>query len=233
MYFSHCSGKAFMNFLSHFYFHRHSRDPELVLGSVLPDLLKNANKSFRLQPYKYEIDFINNPKLHSLYMGWSHHLEIDRLFHNLPFFYEHTHELNILVAPLLTETPIRSSFFSHIALELLLDHLLLKEQLVYADDFYDQLAAVDLSTLHRFFDICGLENREVFFNFFDRFKQEQYIGSYIQMDQLTFALLQICRRVWNVQVDAATQELLTEALLSYVDILQRSYISVFEELSTV
>lgn len=222
-----------MNFLSHYYFHRHSRDPELVLGSVLPDLLKNANKSFRLQPYKYEIDFINNPKLHSLYLGWSHHLEIDRLFHNLPFFYEHTHELNILVAPLLAETPIRSSFFSHIALELLLDHVLLKDQLVAADDFYDQMEAVDLAVLNRFFDICGLDQKVVFFNFFDRFKKDQYIGSYLEMDQMTFALLQICRRVWDVQVDKHTKDLLEEALFSYVAILQRNYISVFEELGNV
>ena len=33
-----------MNFLSHFYFDRNTTDPHQVIGMVLPDLLKNANK---------------------------------------------------------------------------------------------------------------------------------------------------------------------------------------------
>src|SRR5690606_5339504 len=117
-------------------------------------------------PYKYELEFINNPPLNSLFIGWSHHLEIDRLFHNLPFFYEHPHQLNVLVTPILQESPIRPSFFSHIALELLLDHLLLKNKLVYSEEFYQQLEAVDLPALHKFLDICELKEKAVFFDFF-------------------------------------------------------------------
>jgi hypothetical protein len=43
-----------MNFLSHFYFDRHSEDPHLVLGAVLPDLVKNARKDWNLHPERMQ-----------------------------------------------------------------------------------------------------------------------------------------------------------------------------------
>jgi hypothetical protein len=46
-----------MNFLSHFYFDRHCDDPHLVLGAVLPDLVKNARKDWNLQPERKAEEF--------------------------------------------------------------------------------------------------------------------------------------------------------------------------------
>ena len=120
-----------MNFLSHFYFERFSRNPELVVGSVLPDLLKHARRGAQIHPRKYPERFTDHPKILSIYTGWQRHIETDRIFHTTDFFYQHAHGLKERLAPIVVNTPIRPSFFSHIALELLLDHLLLVDGRVH------------------------------------------------------------------------------------------------------
>lgn len=219
-----------MNFLSHYYFNRYERIPELSLGCVLPDLLKNADKTIRLQPEQHELESLNHPKLQNLYAGWKHHIETDRIFHNLPFFYEHTHELRLLLVPVVEGSPIRASFLSHIALELLLDYLLLVEGAADEGHFYDDLEAVDREVVHRFLKISGMEDTQVFFDFYDRFLQDQYIGYYREMSEVTRALLNICRRIWAVRLDEDRRVLMTAQLTLYAEVLRGQYRQVFDEI---
>lgn len=221
-----------MNFLSHYYFHRYRHDPELVMGCVLPDFLKNTDKTIRLQPELYELQFLNNPRLESLFEGWNHHIETDRIFHNLPFFYTHTQNLRILLAPVVEESPIRASFLSHISLELLLDHLLLVEGLADEKHFYAELEAVDRQMVDKFLKICGMENTTPFFDFLDRFIQHHYLSSYRDMKQVAFALIQISRRVWQLQSDDALQAGIAKALTTYLATLQPVFREVFDEIES-
>jgi hypothetical protein len=50
-----------MNFLSHYYFDRADKDANVVMGTVLPDLIKNAAKEANLYPQKNEFLFKGNP----------------------------------------------------------------------------------------------------------------------------------------------------------------------------
>jgi len=219
-----------MNFLSHFYFERYSRDPELVLGSVLPDLLRNADRGTTLQPQRWEEMFDNHPKLQSLYRGWMRHMETDRLFHNSTFFYGHTHELKVLLMPALDGLPIRPSFLSHIGLELLLDHLLLRDHLVHESDFYGYLAAADRDALIRFFQLCGIADTVFFFRSFNSFMRAQYVGTYRELDQVTEAMLSVCFRLWNVQPEQEVKDRISTVLRGYVDGLGEGYLRIFDEI---
>lgn len=219
-----------MNFLSHYYFNRYERNPELSLGCVLPDLLKNADKTFRLQPERSELEFLNHPKLQNLYKGWKHHVETDRIFHNLPFFYEHTHGLRLLLVPVVEGSPIRASFLAHIGLELLLDHLLLEDGAVDETHFYADLEAVDRKSLERFFRICGLEHPEVFFSFYNLFLRDHYMTYYREMEEVTRALLNICRRIWDVRLPEERRTLMTAQLNLYAGVLHGQYRGVFDEI---
>ncbi|MEC3881084.1 hypothetical protein [Parapedobacter sp. 10938] len=221
-----------MNFLSHYYFERYSRNPELVLGCVLPDLIKNADKDINVLPHKHESHFDGNPKLAAIYRGWGRHVEADRYFHNAPFFYTHTHELKALLAPAVADTPIRPSFLSHIALELLLDHLLLHHQAVHESDFYECLAAADRDAIARFLKFCDVQDTTFFFTYFNSFMRAQYIGSYRHFDQITYAVINICRRLWDVQLSISQQQRMTEAFAHYATELDRSFRSIFDDLET-
>ncbi len=79
-----------MNFLSHYYFDRDDTNCYHILGIVLPDLLKNADKTIVLHPEKMHHP---NDAVNSIVTGWNKHLEVDRYFHSSDFFIEHSHEL--------------------------------------------------------------------------------------------------------------------------------------------
>lgn len=219
-----------MNFLSHYYFERYSRNPELVMGCVLPDLIKNADKDINVLPHKYEHRFDGNPKLRDIYRGWARHVETDRYFHNAPFFYTHTHELKLLLAPAVAGTSIRPSFLSHIALELLLDHLLLHHQCVHESDFYECLAGADRDMVTRFLTLCDVQETTFFFTYFNSFMRAQYIRSYRHFEQITQAIINICRRLWDVKLHSEQQEQMTAALTRYAVILDGNFRSIFDDI---
>ena len=65
-----------MNFLSHFYFDRYTADPQQVIGMVLPDLLKNANKHWNIRPEKNEGLYLDS-EVKNIYWGWKRHIWVD------------------------------------------------------------------------------------------------------------------------------------------------------------
>jgi len=221
-----------MNFLSHYYFERHTRNPELVLGSILPDLIKNADRNVNVLPQKYEDRFGNNPKLLSVYQGWMHHMDTDRYFHGSAFFYAHTHQLRLLLAPLVTTTAIRPSFLSHIALELILDHLLLHHHWVRESDFYEYLAAADRDAVDRFLKLCDVPSTDFFFQYFNSFMRAQYVGGYREFGQITNALIGICRRLWDVQLDDDPRRKITHVVSRYATALDDEFLLIFDEVQT-
>lgn len=219
-----------MNFLSHYYFERYSRNPELVVGCVLPDLIKNADRNINVLPHKYEHRFDGNPKLRDIYHGWTRHVETDRYFHNAPFFYSHTHELKLLLTPAVGGTPIRPSFISHIALELLLDHLLLHHQYVHESDFYEYLAGADRDMVARFLSLCDVPDTTFFFTYFNSFMRAQYIRSYRAFDEIMRAIINICRRLWDVRLHREQEEQMTTVLTQYAVLLDSDFRSVFDDI---
>lgn len=221
-----------MNFLSHYYFERYRHNPELVLGCVLPDLIKNADRNVNVLPQKHEDRFGNNPKLQSIYQGWMRHVETDRCFHSSSFFYDHTHRLRTLLAPIVETTEIRPSFLSHIALELLLDHLLLHHNWVHESDFYEYLAAADREATDRFLKLCGVSDTAFFFMYFNSFMRAQYVASYRDFGQITHAMIGICRRLWNVQLDRDQYSGITEIVSDYAANLTGEFPHIFEEVAS-
>ncbi|SEK33004.1 hypothetical protein [Parapedobacter koreensis] len=219
-----------MNFLSHYYFERYSHDPELVLGSVLPDLIKNADRNINIWPQKYEDRFGNNPKLQSIYHGWMRHIDTDRYFHNSSFFYSHTHALKILLAPTVDGTPIRPSFLSHIGLELLLDHLLLRNNWVHESDFYAYLAAIDYEMADRFLRLCDVNDTEFFFVYFSGFMRTQYIQGYWEIGEIASAMVNICRRLWDVRAEDVHMERIVEVISEYTAKLDGNFHPIFDEI---
>ena len=219
-----------MNFLSHYYFERFTAQPEHVLGGVLPDLLKNVNKQYNFFPQRLEEKFFEYDKTRWISEGWYRHVEIDRLFHTSNFFIEHTHVLRKHLDPLVSHLPIRASFLAHISLELLLDHLLLDKQLINPNRFYEHLENVSYTTIDTYLGILGQIDIPRFFAFYERFLESRYMLRYVEMQNLSHALLNICKRVWGFEYLDSDIECLTSCLLSYKNELLGSYMSIFQEI---
>jgi len=204
-----------MNFLSHFYFERFAIPPERVVGCILPDLLKNADKSYIFHPQKFEEQLFAHPLSREIAEGWYRHVEVDKLFHSSEIFIEHCHVLRRLLDPVLKDLPIRGTFMAHIAVELLLDHLLIEHQLVNVNRFYEHLEQVNRTILKQYLEIIGLDDTRAFFGFYDKFLEWKYIYDYQNLDQLSKPLFSICRRLWEFEVTSQTHENLTEVLQNY------------------
>lgn len=219
---------AVMNFLSHFYFERFAITPERVVGSLLPDLLKNADKDFVLRPNNFEAQLGINPLQSDLLKGWNGHVEVDRLFHNSEYFFHHTHEIKEWIKHELASFPIRPSFFAHISLELLLDHLLIQHKAVSVAKFYQALERVNRDSLRSFLMISELQDIAKFDLFFDRFIAAQYIYEYTDMVQITRALFQICKRLWSFEVHEDLVLSLSGKLGHYVNENLKDYHDIYQ-----
>ena len=221
-----------MNFLSHFYFDRHSKDPNVVLGTVLPDLVKNARKDWNLRPEKNETLFIGVTEK-SILTGWKRHLAVDKHFHNSAFFTKHTNAMRTAIAPVLAHSPVRPSFVAHIALEIMLDSILLTEEIVDSGDLYSNLHLSDRSALKNFFKLTTMDDPVHFFKFFDNFLEIKYLGSYREAHNIMYAVNRICMRVWPESLNDTQILQLSSILLAYQEELQREYMEIFEEIEKV
>src|SRR5437879_12145344 len=103
-----------MNFLSHYYFDRDATICYHTLGTVLPDLLKNADKHIIIHPEKLHHP---NPSINDIIIGWRKHLEVDRYFHSSDFFITRSHELKLLLLLAIQGSPVKQFFLVHVAIE--------------------------------------------------------------------------------------------------------------------
>ncbi len=219
-----------MNFLSHYYFEKNNPDSNMVMGTVLPDLVKNAHKDWNLYPQKTTALFTNDQSLNSILKGWKRHLEVDLLFHSSDFFNTETAKLKQLLLPILKDSPVRPSFLAHIGVELVLDHLLVVNRKINIASFYDHLAHVNDIELNDFLKKCGADETDKFFKFLASFKSSRYLLSYQQLENISYALQRICMRLWAHPFDELTISLLAEQLAIYKVLLEENYLKVFDEI---
>ena len=217
-----------MNFLSHFYFDRQSEDPHLILGTVLPDLIRNARNNWRIHPEKNAQSFIIPSHESSILKGWRRHLEVDRHFHNSEFFYDHTAQIKKTIVPTLKNSVVRPSFFAHIALELFLDSLLLTNSHIQTNIFYAHLRHSDRMAINRFLEVNQIDDTPYFFKFFDRFIESKYLDSYREIDHIVYALNRICMRLWENPLNENELLELTEILYHYREKHLGDYMNIFE-----
>jgi len=220
-----------MNFLSHFYFERKLNDPHRTLGAVLPDLLRNMDRDLRIFPEKEAERYMQDEKMAKILKGWTRHIATDNFFHNNVFFLDKTRQLKAHLTPVVIGTPIRTSFLSHIALELLLDRLLLNDSWLHENDFYQQLQDVDKQSLINFLKLSGIKEPDLFITYFNSFIADRYLGSYRNMAKIAYALDQICKRFWPQGLNDEKKLQLTAALNNYEGDLAHNYKSIFNEIA--
>jgi hypothetical protein len=218
-----------MNFLSHYYFDRDVTNCYHILGIVLPDLLKNADKTIVLHPEKLHHQ---NRSINSIIKGWNKHLEVDRYFHSSDFFLTHSHQLKKLLAPVIEGSPVKPFFLGHIALELILDNLLITTNKIDVHDFYDHMQGCDDSVIQEFLTYAGLADTTKFFRFFNGFKKDGYLHTYSETPKIAYALKRICMRVWRDPFTDEHESEMNEVLVAYREQLYDNFMVIFDEIDS-
>jgi len=216
-----------MNFLSHYYFDRNVTNCYHILGIVLPDLLKNADKSIVLHPEKLQH---TNKTVNTIIAGWNKHLEVDRYFHSSDFFLTHSHQLKKQLAPVIEGSPVKPFFLGHIAVELILDNLLITTNKITVADFYQHMTGCDDEIIQEFLTFSGLKDSTAFFRFFNGFKRDGYLHTYSETPKIAYALKRICMRVWNDPFTEEHEDAMNEVLVDYREHIYDSFMVIFDEI---
>ncbi len=216
-----------MNFLSHFYFDRDTDDCYFVLGTVLPDLLKNADKTIILHPEKLHH---SSSEINSIIKGWNKHLKVDRYFHSSGFFITHSHDLKKKLLPAMEGSPVKPFFLGHVALELVLDNLLITTEKITADGFYSHLDGCRIEIIDEFLTFAGLKDTVTFSKFYDGFKKSRYLHSYSETSEIAYALKRICMRIWHNPFSAKNEAKMNEILTVYREDLMGNFMDIFHEI---
>lgn len=203
----------------------------MVLGMLLPDMVKNYRKDWALHPGKRAGQLEVYPKSGSMLRGWELHLETDRRFHSSRFFRQHSSTLRKEIAAIITRGPFRPFFLAHIALELLLDNLLLNDTKVNADLLYRRLSECDPGEIVRFLEITRADNAASFINWYDHFLQTPYLYDYADIEKLSYILDRIGQRVWRDGFSSGESAALTKLLTGYRLRLAGNYMIIFEEVA--
>lgn len=216
-----------MNFLSHYYFDQGVTDCYHILGTVLPDLLKNADKTIVLHPEKLSH---SNSKVNSIINGWNKHLDVDRHFHSSEFFKTRSHQLKKLLLPAIECSPVKPFFLGHIAVELILDSLLITKNKIDVDDFYDHLHSCEDDVIREFFYAADLKECDFFFRYLEKFKTDRYLHTYADVSQVAYALKRICMRIWQNPFTPEQENKMAVILAGYNASLLPDYMLIFSEI---
>ena len=216
-----------MNFLSHYYFDREAADCYHILGTVLPDLLKNADKTLILHPEKLHH---KDNAINSIVAGWKTHLDVDRYFHSSDFFIHHSHQLKKMLLPIIEGSPVKPFFLGHIAIELILDNLLITTGKISVDGFYSHLNACDDEVIREFLTLSGMKEPAVFIRFFDDFKESRYLETYAETIKIAYALRRVCMRVWKNPFTPEQELNMNEILEHYRLAVMDEFMVIFDEI---
>jgi len=216
-----------MNFLSHYYFDRNVTDCYHILGIVLPDLLKNADKTIVLHPEKLHHQY---QSVNTIIKGWNKHLEVDRYFHSSEFFVTHSHQLKKVLAPVIEGSPVKPFFLGHIGLELILDNLLITTNEITVHNFYEHMSECDDGIIQEFLTFAGLADTTKFFRFFNGFKKDGYLHTYSETPKIAYALKRICMRIWKDPFTEEQESNMNEVVVEYREQLYNNFMSIFNEI---
>jgi len=218
-----------MNYLSHHYFDQKSDDCYYLAGIALPDLVKTCNRKWNVHPeLNSELSKIQN----SIHQGWHRHLKVDSLFHNSDFFSVQTEKIKNSITHIeFGNRNIRPFVLAHIGLELILDHFLLKNKMVNTDLFYQKLGFCETKELSFFLHFQGIENSLLFEKFYSDFIGYRYLNNYQNNENFAYALNRICKKVFKAEIHENKQLELGIALKTYIDDSEKTFMSIFNEIS--
>jgi len=182
-----------MNFLSHYYLDAEDDRPYYVFGIIIPDLLKNFNRRWKVKKNPQEYEQI---ELQQIEEGIARHIDVDAHFHNSDFFKENT----LFISDTLKKNEIDSMakhtyFLAHVILELMIDRLLVKNYPNICEQFYAILNRVEKSNIDLYLNYSNfVQEMNDFSSFFEKFKTSKYIFHYANNENLIFALNKIIER---------------------------------------
>jgi hypothetical protein len=203
------------------------------LGVALPDLLSAYDRQLRFHQSRVQKQLAVSQNI-PLWLGVKNHLITDAFFHKSEFFKKSYQEIRpILIRTLPPELNVRPFFLGHIAVELLLDHWLLKNNPSLAGQFYATLQPIDLgrtrTELESFFAI-KIDRFDYFMN---KFMTLRFVESYSDLKNLIGAMNRMLMRTRQEPITDHNQVLFHNALQASLETVEFHFPSLIHEFKSL
>src|SRR5690606_21338929 len=127
-----------------------------------------------------------------------------------------------------TQLPKRPFFLAHVAYELILDCLLIRNNFVDTDLFYKNISSCDSKILDVFMIRLGITETKGFHRFLNNFIASRYLETYDKSESLVHALDRIGRRVWVEQFSKKETENASTILEKAIENFNPNFLDVFK-----
>ncbi len=187
-----------MNFLSHYYIDRTYEDSLFFLGVSTPDLASLFRRDCRIRPHMLPPapSREEDPLMHSFHQGVSRHFEADALFHSCDFFFKETHDISQRIRETIPDSgKSRPSFIAHIALELILDRILISHHADLIPNYYGHFLAVNPEVTARLTERAMGRKLDGYPNFLKSFVARKSLYHYQEWERTLFILSKIVEGV--------------------------------------
>lgn len=219
-----------MNYFSHFVIDHQKNNHEYNTGLLLPDITKSWIKSFK-NIFLNETFSIHQ---HELLKGCLQHYHSDKKFHGSLFFHKYYGLLNDEIKNIgLSDEVERKWFIAHIMLELLIDRVILRDNKILLDSFYESLQNVNEISLSDFLKLSGMKNDDEFFKFFNHFRSVQYIYFYADNIKFMYSLNRIMMRANVKELSEQNSAKLLNMMLRFEIIYFNNSAVLLDELKAV
>lgn len=205
-----------MNFFSHYYIDKENPSPVFLFGTLLPELMPHFNQHIRKAVFNAPAEGQQiNPVFQAIFKGIQRHYQVDKLFHNHPFFIQHTQYIKqqILQNPGLAVLHTKTYYLAHITLELMIDRVLIKTNAAEPDSFYKFLSTINTETIAQYFAFIGKsEQLPDFLKTYEAHNRIKFLYYYPNNEKFTEALLRLYSKINTNMPTLATHHAFTLVL---------------------
>lgn len=201
-----------MHFLSHYYVDRHDADPYQIVGALLPDISPGFTRTYNAVIRKNDWSMEQEPA--RIHAGVLRHYDVDSQFHGSEAFQEASaRALGALIGSGLDRDRYRLSFVAHIAVELLLDRLLISTDPGLVNVYYSLLESVERDKLGVYLNYI-MPDTQVTRTLlaFDRFREIRFLQYFDHTDGAAEGLVRTTKRAISVDFTEADRAKLLGAL---------------------
>lgn len=190
-----------MNYFAHGM--RFLQRPYFLAGTAVPDWLSVVDRRVRMRP-RYVLPHADGSGSHlaEVAAGTQQHLDDDRRFHRCQAFVEISSELSTAFRDMLSgNARFRPAFLGHVVTELVLDRILILEDPVQLDRYYEVLQQVDPCEVQAAVNRMarGGTTQELAL-LIERFCEVRFLDDYRTPEGLLYRLNQVLKRIKLAQL---------------------------------
>lgn len=184
-----------MNLLSHYYIDKQNPSADFKLGLVFPDLQRGFNALLKKDLFQAEL---KNEVERSFVAGIQRHYQVDKVFHNLPYFNTYTDIIKQQIAEH-TNIDNRVYFLAHIYLEMLIDKALIETDTLLPVAFYQDMRNVNRTSITELLASIGKQQlATAFFGNFNKFLEARHLVRYADDNSFVRGVLYSFERATGV-----------------------------------